>query len=150
MLHVSPGMIKRLSSLVKRPQRVAHLNMPVQTNSVVSGLSPSEPQALKSSNSGAQANNLWYEPLEIQSHEIRLLWIRPADDPVAPIECSLETISLQYGPFQAYIALSYEWGPNMVSDMIQISVNDCQVRITINLATALLLLRQRIAGKLPI
>jgi hypothetical protein len=49
-----------------------------------------------------------YKPLDFTRREIRLLWIQSSEDDFGHIRCSLNTISLTHGPFQVYVAVSYE------------------------------------------
>ncbi|MCJ1396681.1 hypothetical protein MMC18_009573 [Xylographa bjoerkii] len=80
---------------------------------------------------------LTYEPLDVDSYEIRILIILP-DPPESAVRCTLEKFSL-LNPVP-YTALSYCWGdPNITTD---IHVNGSKTPITTNLADALQYLRK--------
>lgn len=80
---------------------------------------------------------MYYEPLDVESYEIRMLSILPATSHDSIMKCTLEKTSL-IGPTK-YVALSYCWGdPNITT---KIFVNDLEVTVTANLADALQQLR---------
>ncbi|KAI1361078.1 heterokaryon incompatibility protein-domain-containing protein [Xylaria arbuscula] len=77
-----------------------------------------------------------YEPLDVVSHQIRLLYLHPdADDAV--VRCDLEKVYLADN--HRFIALSYQWGDEtVVADVV---VNGAVTPIHKNLQTALVQLR---------
>ena len=79
----------------------------------------------------------YYEPLDVDFYEIRMLSILPATTPDAVVKCTLEKTSLLAPP--KYVALSYCWGdPDFTTTIF---VNDIEVNVTVNLADALQRLR---------
>lgn len=75
---------------------------------------------------------LIYEPLDVDSYEIRILNILPAT-PDSIVRCTIEKTTL-ISPTK-YAALSYCWGdPNVTTN---IYVNDVEVAVRVNLADAL-------------
>ncbi|TVY26821.1 Heterokaryon incompatibility protein 6,OR allele [Lachnellula hyalina] len=79
----------------------------------------------------------YYEPLDVDFYEIRMLSILPATTHDAVVKCTLEKTSLLGPP--KYVALSYCWGdPNFTTTIF---VNDIEVNVTVNLADALKHLR---------
>jgi hypothetical protein len=77
-----------------------------------------------------------YEPLDVESYEIRMLTILPAT-PDSIVRCTLEKTNL-ISPAK-YAALSYCWGdPNITTN---ICINNVEIAVTVNLADALQKLR---------
>ncbi|KFZ24063.1 hypothetical protein V502_01455 [Pseudogymnoascus sp. VKM F-4520 (FW-2644)] len=73
-----------------------------------------------------------YEPLDVESYEIRILNILPAT-PDSIVRCKIEKTTL-ISPTK-YAALSYSWGdPNVTTN---IYVNGVEVTVRVNLADAL-------------
>jgi hypothetical protein len=77
-----------------------------------------------------------YEPLDVESYEIRMLTILPGA-PDSTIRCTLEKTNL-ITPSK-YAALSYCWGELNITT--NICVNNVEVAVTVNLADALQRLR---------
>jgi hypothetical protein len=80
-----------------------------------------------------------YKPLDATQDSIRLVYIHPADDPDAPIQCTISEAKFSERP--QYEALSYMWGDEAVQRPI--FVNGHQLQITQNLFDALHFLRLR-------
>jgi hypothetical protein len=74
-----------------------------------------------------------YQRLSKENLEIRILNLLPASDPCAPIECILQTVSLQ--DEVKFRALSYVWGDPTVTTTILL--NGEMFPVTINLGAAL-------------
>ena len=74
-----------------------------------------------------------YNPLNTAAREIRLLELLPAENPAAPIKCTLRNVSLATKP--SYLALSYVWGDT--KNKHPIYVNDTVFPATLNLCAAL-------------
>ena len=85
-----------------------------------------------------------YQPLDTITEQIRLLRIIPSHDQLAPIECTLENVSLLELP--SYTALSYCWGNPREID--RIIINGTQFDATRNLYRALVTLRAIGVGRL--
>jgi hypothetical protein len=82
-------------------------------------------------------STMQYEDLDETRAEFRLLTIKPSATSDSPIECFLETFSLNDN--LQYLALSYVWGdPKIRCD---ITVNGIRLPVTTNLAAALRQLR---------
>ncbi|KAH6663897.1 heterokaryon incompatibility protein-domain-containing protein [Halenospora varia] len=77
-----------------------------------------------------------YEPLEVESYEIRMLTVLPGP-PESVVRCKLEKTFL-INPTK-YAALSYCWGDSKTTT--KIIVNDIEYPVTVNLAEALQQLR---------
>ncbi|KAK8075633.1 hypothetical protein PG997_010296 [Apiospora hydei] len=75
-----------------------------------------------------------YKPLNGSAQEIRLLTIEPTDNHDAPIEATLDHISLDEEP--TYIALSYRWGRSGKDETVSIDHNRL-LPITSSLSQAL-------------
>ncbi|KAK4031280.1 heterokaryon incompatibility protein-domain-containing protein, partial [Parachaetomium inaequale] len=100
--------------------------------------------SLKSRRPAANARPSWqqdpiYRPLDATQDSIRLLFIHPADDPDAPIRCTVSEAKFSERP--QYEALSYMWGDEAFRRPI--FINDQQLQITQNLSDALHFLRLR-------
>jgi hypothetical protein len=78
-------------------------------------------------------------PLVDIHRDIRLIFIEPAQDPDAIIECTLVGMTLFDKAAPAYIALSYVWGDSSVTE--EIHINGTPLAVTTNLAALLRLLR---------
>ncbi|KAF2965631.1 hypothetical protein GQX73_g7923 [Xylaria multiplex] len=74
-----------------------------------------------------------YQQLSTQNHEIRVLNLLPASDLRAPIECTLQTISLR--DEVKFKALSYVWGDPSITTIILL--NGKMFPVTTNLEAAL-------------
>jgi hypothetical protein len=86
-----------------------------------------------------------YQPLDISSHEIRLLRILPV--PIVPaedgnrIDCLLETVSFDTSP--KYFGLSYEWGKyGSEQPRPRVFVNLREIPVRANLALAIARLQE--------
>ena len=78
-----------------------------------------------------------YKPLNVETHEIRLLHIKPSLKPEKQPQCFLETVSLDDNP--QFEALSYAWGdPNLTRP---ITLENREWYATINLEAGLRCLR---------
>ena len=91
----------------------------------------------KGANRSREAVSLLYEPLDVESYEVRMLTICPGP-PGTIVRCTLEKESL----FRlcGYAALSYCWGDETIQrDVI---VNKTRTPVTVNLEEALQQLRQ--------
>ena len=84
-----------------------------------------------------------YEPLDVDSYEIRMLTILP-DSPTAIVRCTMQRTNL-ISPIK-YAALSYCWGDETITT--DILVNGTMTRVTVNLADALQHLRKLGVGRL--
>jgi hypothetical protein len=80
-----------------------------------------------------------YRPLDATQDSIRLVFIHPADDPDAPIRCTVSEAKFSERP--QYEALSYMWGDEAF--LRPVFINDEQLQITQNLSDALHFLRLR-------
>jgi hypothetical protein len=76
--------------------------------------------------------------------DIRLIFIEPAQDPDAIIECTLVRMTLFDKAAPAYIAVSYVWGDSSVTE--EIRINGAPLAVTTNLAALLRLLRTGYGG----
>ena len=85
----------------------------------------------------------FYQPLDPELQQIRLIRIKPADTYEDPVECEIITSSLKCEP--VYTAISYVWGDPDVTESIVIDGNVTQ--ITTNLAAALRQIRTSILPK---
>ncbi|KAF5512574.1 Heterokaryon incompatibility protein 6, OR allele [Colletotrichum aenigma] len=85
-------------------------------------------------------SKLPYWQLSLRKGDIRLLVMNPAEDPMSPIQCSLE----QFPQHRTgkYVALSYRWG-ELVDDSPHIDISGRLVRVTKSLAHALQELRRQ-------
>jgi hypothetical protein len=81
--------------------------------------------------------SLLYEPLDVESYEVRILCLHP-DPPGSIIRCTLQKQSLFHLP--TYTALSYCWGDELTQR--DIIVNNIRTPVTVNLEEALQQLRQ--------
>jgi hypothetical protein len=75
--------------------------------------------------------------LDSELQQIRFLKLHPASDPVAPVSCSLETVSLLSNPKPAYETVSYVWGAAAKRE--QLTVNGLRINAP---ASAVRVLRQ--------
>ncbi|KAI1101504.1 heterokaryon incompatibility protein-domain-containing protein, partial [Jackrogersella minutella] len=87
-----------------------------------------------------------YQPLNPDSHEIRMLEIHPTWRTFSAIKCSLITVNLDNleddsVPFGFYEALSYTWGDT--TRKVSIKVDGSQFEVTRDLASALRRLRAK-------
>ena len=83
----------------------------------------------------------FYQPLDTDSHEIRLLRILPVRDDTEIVDCLLETVSLDASP--KYFGLSYEWAkypPEQPHP--KVLVNSQEIPVKANLALAISRLRE--------
>lgn len=62
-----------------------------------------------------------YNPLDADSQEIRILYLYPSASPAGPVQCHLETVSLQDGPTPKYEAISYVWSEHVGTTTITIN-----------------------------
>ncbi|KAF4922763.1 Heterokaryon incompatibility protein 6, OR allele [Colletotrichum viniferum] len=85
-------------------------------------------------------SKLPYWQLSLQRGEIRLLVMNPAEDPMSPIQCSLDQFPLDRTG--KYVALSYRWG-ELDDASPHINISGRLVQVTKSLAHALQELRRR-------
>ena len=86
---------------------------------------------------------LEYEPLDVDSYEIRMLTILPGS-PGSIVRCTMQRTNL-ISPIK-YAALSYCWGDATITT--DILVNGIEIQVTVNLADALQHLRKLGVGRL--
>ena len=86
---------------------------------------------------------LEYEPLDVDSYEIRMLTILPGS-PGSIVRCTMQRTNL-ISPIK-YAALSYCWGDATITT--DIFVNGIEIQVTVNLADALQHLRKLGVGRL--
>ena len=86
---------------------------------------------------------LHYEPLDVDSYEIRMLTILPGS-PGSIVRCTMQKTNL-ISPIK-YAALSYCWGDATITT--DIFVNAIEIQVTVNLADALQHLRKLGVGRL--
>jgi len=87
-----------------------------------------------------------YDPLDFDTHEIRLLTLSPLSRDESIVSCSISNVSL-IDPGN-YIALSYCWGDATSTETI--SLNNKRVLVTINLASALKEVQKLYGSHIPI